>query len=56
MEEESWFEEETQVGMGLDFLSRATGSARGTVYTDKEQDSTGSLSVNVGGHSLQAVG
>lgn len=46
MEEESWFEEETQVGMGLDFLSRATGPAGVTVYTVKEQGATGSLSVN----------
>lgn len=46
MEEKSWFEEETQVGMGLDFSSRGTGPTRGSVHTDKEQDATGSLSVS----------
>lgn len=45
MEEESWFEGEAQVEMGLGFSSRGTGPARESIHTDKEQDATGSLSV-----------
>lgn len=46
LEEESWFGEETQVGMGLDFSSRGTGPSRGDVHTDKEQDATGCVNIS----------